>query len=173
MYLHYDEIYNNDDNINNNLSEKKQNIEIFINENPIKDKKKGFSYEDILTSLNMSVVDGKLQYINKNNKNNNTMNPIKKQVQMNSNNNNSMTNKNNMNMSLNTVIKELPRPFSLTKEQYQKIILFNRNKKIQFQKYINKIKPKQMFFSNNNNIITTNNKTSLLSNNNLNKLFKF
>lgn len=170
MYLHYDEIYNNDDNINNNLSEKKQNIEIFINENPIKDKKKGFSYEDILTSLNMSVVDGKLQYINKNN---NTINPIKKQVQINSSNNNSMTNKNNMNMSINTVIKELPRPFSLTKEQYQKIILFNRNKKIQFQKYINKIKPKQMFFSNNNNIITTNNKSSLLSNNNLNKLFKF
>jgi hypothetical protein len=169
MELHYDEIYNNDNFNNDNvLLEKKQNIEIFINENPIKNKKNGLSYENILTSLNMTVVDGKLQYINKNNTN---IEPIKKQVQFNSNNN--TNNKNNISNSINNVvIKELPRQISLTKEQYRKIILFNRIKKIQFQKYINNVKPKKMFFFNNNS--NNNSEVSLLSNNNLNKLlFKF
>lgn len=95
MNINYEEIYdyeNQKNNQNNYISNKFQNnnenVEIFINELPeTKSKKIKISYEDILSSLNMTVIDGKLHYLNKNinkynnkdtNKNNNFLQPKKK-----------------------------------------------------------------------------------------------
>lgn len=115
MNVNYEEIYdyeNQENNQNNYISNKFQNnnenVEIFINELPeTKNKKMKISYEDILSSLNMTVIDGKLHYLNKNinkynnkdtNKNNNFLQP-KKKVQF-------FSNQTNYNINGNQVINQ-------------------------------------------------------------------
>lgn len=118
------------------------NINIQIQEIPkISIKKKPVSYEDILTSLNMKVVDGKLHYINKNAP---------------------PPNYNNINVPR-------PPPVTLTKEQYQQLVLENKRKRFIAQQRLRQVKSTKMLFSNNNNhtISVSANPT------NLNKLFYF
>lgn len=139
-----------------NFGEPKPNIQINIQEKPkgilsMKVSKKPISYEDILTSLNMIVVDGKLQYINKN-------------AQANMHLQNKMS-------KPNSFIQQ-PQQKPLTKEQYQRIVLENRKKRLENQNRIQQIKSTKMLFSN-----YTNQTISVSSNpnnpNNLNKLFYF
>ena len=85
MNVNFDQIYDNENHeniqnsyISNKFQNNNENIEIYVNELPeAKNKKIKISYEDILTSLNMTVVDGKLHYLNNNKNNNNFINQNK------------------------------------------------------------------------------------------------
>jgi hypothetical protein len=138
-------------NIKMNIQEKQKEI-------PRKVHKKTISYEDILTSLNMTVVDGKLQYINKNAQANMKIN--NKSINMHL--------QNKINTTSSFFIQQ-PQQKPLTKEQYQQLVIENRKKQWEKQQRINQIKSTKMMFSNNNNQTI-----SVSSNpNNLNKLFYF
>jgi len=91
-----------------------------------KAEKKKVSYEDILSSLNMKVIDGKLQYIDKNAK------PLT--------NTNTSTNMNIHNRQ----------PIPLTREQYQQLVLENKRKRMESLRRVQQIKSTKMMFSNNN-----------------------
>jgi len=82
MNIKFDQIYDNENHeniqnsyISNKFQNNNENIEIYVNELPeAKNKKIKISYEDILTSLNMTVIDGKLHYLNNNFINQNKIN---------------------------------------------------------------------------------------------------
>lgn len=112
------------------------------------DKKK-VSYEDILSSLNMKVIDGKLQYIDKNAK------PLT---------NTSMNT--NTNTNTNTHNRQ---PIPLTREQYQQLVLENKRKRMESLRRVQQIKSTKMMFSNNN----THGISVSSSPSHLNRLFNF
>ena len=105
------------------LSDNSSNIQIKIDELPRpilkKVEKKTVSYEDILGSLNMKVIDGKLQYIDKNAKPPVHPNYYNRQ------------------------------PIPLTREQYQKLVLENKKKREDALRRVQQIKSTKMMFSNN------------------------
>jgi hypothetical protein len=109
----------------NNVEENNENINLKIHEiptRPILKRQKPISYEDILSSLNMKVVDGKLQYINKN-----APPPV--------------SNRQHFEKQV----------IHLTKEQYQQMVLENRKKRFLAHQRLHQIKSTKMLFSNNNN----------------------
>ena len=121
---------------------KEENIQMSIKEitpKPIL-KKKQISYEDILTSLNMTVVDGKLQYIDKKEQ--------AKRLSMNRNIDNSfnapINNRGFNNMNIYNKFQQQPTP--LTKEQYQRMVLENRKKRFLAIQRAKQAKPTKMLF---------------------------
>lgn len=124
---------------------KEENIQITINEitpKPIL-KKKQVSYEDILTSLNMTVVDGKLQYIDKKEQ--------AKRLSMNRNIDNSINvsinNRGFNNMNIYNKFQQQPQQRTpLTKEQYQRMVLENRKKSFLAIQRAKQAKPTKMLF---------------------------
>jgi hypothetical protein len=124
---------------------KEENIQISIKEitpKPIL-KKKQISYEDILTSLNMTVVDGKLQYIDKKEQ--------AKRLSMNRNIDNSINspinNRGFNNMNIYNKFQQQPQQRTpLTKEQYQKLVIENRKKKFLAIQRAKQAKPTKMLF---------------------------
>jgi hypothetical protein len=105
------------------IEDNSNNIQIKIEEVPRpilkKVEKKTISYEDILSSLNMKVMDGKLQYIDKNAK------PL-------------------------TQVSNNREPIPLTREEYQRLVLENKKKRIESLRRVQQIKSTKMMFSNNN-----------------------
>lgn len=122
-----------------------ENIQLSIKEvKPIL-KKKQISYDDILTSLNMTVIDGKLQYIDKKEQT--------KRLSLNRNIDNSLSvpinNRgfNNMNLNIYSKFQQVPQPrIPLTKEQYQKLVMDNKRKKILAIQRAKLAKPTKMLF---------------------------
>jgi len=125
-----------------------ENIQINIKEvtpKPIL-KKKQVSYEDILTSLNMSVIDGKLQYIDKKEQ--------AKRLSLNRNIDNSIgisiNNRGFQNMNIYNKFQQqqqVPQQrIPLTKEQYQKMVLETRRKKYLAMQRVKEAKPTKMLF---------------------------
>ena len=137
----------NIENVENEFidNSRSSNIKIKIEEIPVVKKvvKKPVSYEDILSSLNMKVIDGKLQYIDKNAK------P-------------------STNTSTSTNIHNR-QPIPLTREQYQQLVLENKRKRVEALRRVQQIKSTKMMFSNNNiHGISVSSSPS-----NLNRLFNF
>lgn len=135
-----EEIEDNSSNIKIKIEEISQPVPVAVPA-PVsilkKVEKKTISYEDILSSLNMKVIDGKLQYIDKNAK------PIS-QVSNN-------------------------QPIPLTREEYQRLVLENKKKRIESLRRVQQIKSTKMMFSNNNMHGISVSSTPA----NLNKLFNF
>jgi hypothetical protein len=202
MDLQFEEIYNSDDSDKNILEKKTIGLMFYDDElkgvdlnsitknELLKNKaiKNEISYDDILASLNMMVVDGKLQYINPkysydkhkqiiSNNSNNSYNSYN-----NSNINNINKYKENTNISKtiiqnsyiqNKYFKNYREPNQpqqrlppMTREQFRKLQILNILKKRAAQKRINQIKSKKMIFSSNNINFSGG------SNGNLNRLFK-
>ena len=109
-------------------------------------KKKQVSYEDILTSLNMSVIDGKLQYIDKKEQ--------AKRLSLNRNIDNSISmpinNRGFQNMNIYNKFQQQQlgpqQRIPLTKEQYQKMVLENKRKKFLAIQRAKQAKPTKMLF---------------------------
>lgn len=138
-------VFVNEDSKEPLVNKKPENIQISIKEvvpKPIL-KKKAVSYEDILTSLNMTVVDGKLQYIDKKEQ--------AKRLSLNRNIDNShgipINNRGFQNMNIYNKYQEVPREkIPLTREQYQKMVLENKRKKFLAIQRAKIAKPTKMMF---------------------------
>lgn len=138
-----EEIEDNSSNIKIKIEEISQPVPVTVSA-PVsilkKVEKKTISYEDILSSLNMKVIDGKLQYIDKNAK------PLVS----------------------NNSYKQQP-PIPLTREEYQRLVLENKKKRVESLRRVQQIKSTKMMFSNNNMHGISVSSTPA----NLNKLFNF
>lgn len=139
------------------------------------------TYDDILSSLNMKVVDGKLQIVRNTSVENiksNNFNPNQNFNQksqninpnQNQNFNQNRTQNFNQNFNQNQNINQNLKPVLLTKEQYRQIQIANYMKAVQQQQQIKNMKSTKLMFSNTNINISPGliNKTT---NNDLNKLF--
>lgn len=173
--IHFSE---NDDNTKNNQKNKKVSFneyETYWDPKPeynkiIPEKKKQISYDDILNSLNMVVINNRLHFIPSN-----IQNSYKVEENLNDYNNYELEQQN-----------QLP----LTKEQIKQRLIANYIYKIRERKRINEAKPRMMFFNGINKQLQINQHTQQyiqkLQNyyknyqniphnyqNNQNKLFKF
>ena len=134
------------------------------------------TYDDILSSLNMKVVDGKLQIVRNTSVENiksNNFNPNQNQNFNPNQNFNQNFNRNqnfNQNFNQNQNMNQNLKPVLLTKEQYRQIQIANYMKAVQQQQQIKNMKSTKLMFSNTNINISPGliNKTT---NNDLNKLF--
>jgi hypothetical protein len=136
---------------------------------PSQKQKNKFTYDDILSSLNMVVNDkGELQYMAP--KQNTLLQYTQKQIEPELK-NSSIYNKHFKNYK--EVNNNVPiQTKQLTPQEYNQQVLLNKIKLIQEKHRISQIKSKKMFFINNNNINNYNN-SIVVQQNNLNKLFKF
>ena len=205
MDFTFHEIY--DSNINNDFDiHKKNNIGLMVYDDELKSVnlnemtqqelkdnrkvKKEISYDDILASLNMVVVDGKLQFINpsiSNKKHTEILNKTnqyqqKPQQQQQNLGNKPISNYNSNIIQKNSYIHNKlfknyklessppPQPLPrMTKQQFQRYQILNYIRRREAQRRINLIKSKKLVFYSNNN---SNVQYSKGNNGNLNKLFK-
>ena len=150
----------------------------------LKQKKKvRFSYDDILSSLNLVVrQDGALQYMSQNNNSQNNLSntqlnnnyttkykekPSHNYIQNNNQNqmkNSYIYNKYFKNYKDPTIVEEKPIP--KTKEEYKKMLIEENIKRMEAIKRIQQIKSTKMFFSNNMRTSTSQQVT------NLNRIFR-
>lgn len=144
------------------------------NTSTITPNKAPINYDDILSKMSMCVVDGKLQFFNKQLENVNTNDKIMsnmsqknntKQVKFNVNNANYQNN--NTNKSDNNISDNASVPIKLTELQYKQLAFLNQMKRQQEINRLNELKPKKLLFSMNNVKIKSN------VNPNINKLFRF
>jgi hypothetical protein len=169
-------------NINTNA-----NAKINANKKILKPKRRNISYDDILSSMNTVVIDGKLEFIRKDTLQNNVENPEqnKKTVSFSQlppqNNIHPQINKNSYIYNKyfkdykdpNQVQNEVPtRP--LTRRELIKQIIISRANAINERNRIAEIKSTKLLFNNNNNRNIVINSSRLIHNPNaMNHLFKF
>ena len=149
----------------------------------IEPKKNNVSYNDILNSMNMVVINGRLHFVPNNKFQNIQTNPQKSTIQNQNKSQRQNVNQNvNQNGSQNSYIfdkyfknyqqeqaeNEIPK-VPLTPDKIKRNIILHRLKQIEERKRIEQIKPKKLLFN------TSNINISHQSNNpqNLNKLFRF
>ena len=184
MELSFDKIYNQNNDVH--FVEEDVNIGMVLYDDELihrntKQENQKFSYDDILNFLNMSIVNGNLQYINNSNNSNTrdissnkniiSQTPPTKQaviprLHQNIPKQNYIYNKYFKNYKNPKNPKILP---PMTPQQFKKYKIHQYLKRIEAQKRIDKIKSKKLLFSNNHTMIQSNE----INNNNLNKLFKF
>lgn len=123
-------------------------------------EKKKVSYDDILTSMSMCVVDGKLQLV----KNYPQIQPQQQNTSYLPN------NKYLQQASPSLSLEQEPQP-RLTKEQYKKLVILNYIKRQQAIQRINQIKSKKLLFPNPNVNITTSSQ-NMFRRPDMNRLFK-
>ena len=135
-------------------------------------KKTTINYDDILSKMSMCVVDGKLQFFNKQLENVNTNDKIMsnmsqknntKQVKFNAN----TVNHQNNDQPANNINDNASVPIKLTELQYKQLAFLNQMKRQQEMNRLNELKSKKLLFSMNNVKINTN------VNPNMNRLFGF
>jgi len=131
--------------------------------------KKQISYDDILLSMNMKVVDGKLEMLHPNSKENNykAQIPYSSNTEPPVNENNYIYNKYFKDYNKKQQNNQMPRT-PMTPQEYRYFLIKKHNDLIQQRNRINQIKSKKLLFST-NNINVSNNK----QHHDLNKLFKF
>jgi len=141
------------------------------NKNTSTPNKVPINYDDILSKMSMCVVDGKLQFFNKQLENVNTNDKIMsqknntKKVKFNANNANYQNN--NTNQSDNNITDNASVPIKLTELQYKQLAFLNQMKRQQEINRLNELKPKKLLFSMNDIKIKS------TVNPNMNKLFRF
>ena len=120
--------------------------------NPTNLKKPKVSYDDILSSLNMVVHNGVLQFAKPTQQKkqvtiiepNNQRHPNKQQQQPNNQSNNYINNKYFKDYKDESIIEEPPKP--LTKEEYKQMLIQNYINRQQAQRRISQIKSKKLLF---------------------------
>jgi hypothetical protein len=174
----------NENNTNNINLVTEENKYWETNNNPVIPKKKKVTYDDILSSLNLVVHNGVLQYIDiykepgemgpinpdnegrptksilKNKSNNQTK--VEPQLK-----NSYIYNKYFKDFRDTNIIEEPPVP--MTREEYKRMTIQNLINRVREKKRIELIKSKKLLFTNNNNTI---NQNIYASQNNLNHLFR-
>ena len=125
---------------------------------PLIPNKKQYSYDDILSSLNMVVKNGVLQFaptqsiMKKHPNQQQTQQPIKQEnqqpTQLQSQGKNYIINKYFNYYKDTNIVEEPPKP--LTREEYKKMMIENHIKRIQEKKRIAQIKPKKLLFNTSN-----------------------
>jgi hypothetical protein len=181
---------NNNNNTNNIIVTKKQPY------NPLKSqtqkynsKKKQISYDDILSSMNTVVIDGKLEFISNNKLQNIVENkPQQKKVTFTGlqpqpqpqNNYQSQINKNSY--IYNKFFKDYKEPsqpqneepqIPLTKKEFIKQLIINKVNAINERNRIAQIKSTKLLFNNNNNRNIIINSRNIPNSNGMNHLFNF
>jgi hypothetical protein len=186
--------YNDNNNNNNNNNNNTNNIIVTKKQpyNPLKSqtqkynsKKKQISYDDILSSMNTVVIDGKLEFISNNKLQNIVENkPQQKKVTFTGlqpqpqNNYQSQINKNSY--IYNKFFKDYKEPsqpqneepqIPLTKKEFIKQLIINKVNAINERNRIAEIKSTKLLFNNNNNRNIIINSRNIPNSNGMNHLF--
>ena len=180
----------NDENVPINRSSSIENNSINKMNHPTqfqrRNKKKGISYDDILSSMNTVVIDGKLEFIRNDNelqriqRENSEKNEqqVKKIVKFNQTHHTPLDPNVKNSYIFNKYFKDYKDPsiienptVPLTKQQLLKKILIDKITQYNDQIRISQIKSTKLLFNSNNNIIRT--APTTYNQNGLNHLFKF
>jgi hypothetical protein len=199
-----DDTFYNDNNFINNINNNTNNIIVSKKQpyNPLKtqvpqqknhSKKTQISYDDILSSMNTVVIDGKLEFI-RNDRNDKLQNIIENQPQQKKvtfsgsqlqPQNNYQTQINKSSYIYNKFFKDYKEPSQpqneeprrpLTKKEFIKQLIINRANAINERNRIAEIKSTKLLFNNNNNrniIINSRNIPNANGANGMNHLFNF